>query len=96
MPYRDGYNVTARLGEIAVPTLITVGRDDFITPPSRAEIMHAGIPGSELVIFERSGHYPFVEEPEAFFAAAHDFLRRHSRRSWWAAARNRFRRRAGR
>ncbi len=59
-------NVAARLGEIEVPTLILTGRHDFFCPPSQAERLHRGIRGSKMAIFERSGHYPFVEEAEAF------------------------------
>jgi proline iminopeptidase len=36
--------------------------------------MHEGIPNSELVIFERSGHAAHVEEPEAFFDAVRGWL----------------------
>jgi len=70
------YDVTSRLGEIRTPALILVGRDDFICPPSQAAIMHEGIPGSELVVFEESGHFPWVEQPDAFFAAVRGWLRR--------------------
>jgi len=70
------YDVTSRLGEIRAPALILVGRDDFICPPSQAAIMHEGIPGSELVVFEESGHFPWVEQPDAFFAAVRDWLGR--------------------
>jgi proline iminopeptidase len=70
------YNVTPRLREVRVPTLILVGRDDFICPPTQAVIMRDGIPNSELVIFEQSGHVPYLEEPDAFFAAIRDWLRR--------------------
>jgi proline iminopeptidase len=65
----EEHNVTPWLGEIQAPTLILVGRDDFICPPSQAAIMHAGIPNAQLVIFEQSGHFPYVEEPDIFFAA---------------------------
>jgi proline iminopeptidase len=51
-----------------------VGEDDFICPPSRAKIMHERIPNSELVVFHRSGHFPHVEEPEAFFEAVRGWL----------------------
>jgi proline iminopeptidase len=71
----EEWDLTLRLGEISAPTLILVGRDDFITPPSQAKIMHERIPNSELVIFERSGHFPHVEEPEAFFAAVRGWLK---------------------
>lgn len=70
------YNLTPRLEEIHTPTLIIVGRDDFVTPPSQAKIMHDHILGSELAIFEHSGHLPFIEESDAFFATLHKWLTR--------------------
>jgi proline iminopeptidase len=72
----EDWDLTPRLGEISAPTLIVVGRDDFICPPSQARILHEGIPNSELAVFERSGHFPHVEEPEAFFEAVRGWLRR--------------------
>ncbi len=69
-------DVVSRLGEIDVPTLILDGRHDFFCPPSQAERMHRGIRGSEIVIFEQSGHYPFVEEAEAFRDAVRGWLAR--------------------
>ena len=71
----EGWDLTPRLGEISAPTLILVGEDDFICPPSRAKIMHERIPDSELVVFERSGHFAHAEEPEAFFDAVRGWLR---------------------
>lgn len=68
------YNVVPRLGEIQAPTLILVGRDDFICPPSQAERMHKGIPKSELVVFEMSGHFPYAEEPDAFFSTVRRWI----------------------
>jgi len=35
-----------------------------------------GIPGAELHIFERSGHSPQAEEPDAFMAVVRRFLTR--------------------
>jgi len=71
------YDVTGRLGEIAAPTLLLAGRSDFICPPSQADLLRRGIPGAELAMFERSGHLPYVEEPEATFAAVRAWLERH-------------------
>ena len=68
------YNVVSQLDKIRVPTLILTGRDDFICPPSQAEIMHKGIPNSELVILEHSGHFPHFEETNAFFEAVRSWL----------------------
>jgi proline iminopeptidase len=72
----EEWDLTPRLSEISVPTLILVGRDDFICPPSQAKIMQEGIPNSEMVVFEESGHVPYVEEPEAFFEAVRGWLGR--------------------
>ena len=38
--------------------------------------MRERIPNSELVVFEKSGHFTNVEEPEAFFEAVRRWLRR--------------------
>lgn len=70
------YNVVPRLGEIATPTLIVVGRDDVITPPTQAERLHRGIPGSTLAMLEQSGHLPHLDEPDAFFRLVRDWLAR--------------------
>jgi proline iminopeptidase len=71
----NGWDITARLGEIRVPTLLTVGRHDEMWPSHMAD-MQAGIPGSELVVFEESSHMAFVEEREAYLATVRDFLHR--------------------
>jgi proline iminopeptidase len=36
--------------------------------------IHEAIPGSRFVVFERSGHIPFYEEPDAFVHEAEEFL----------------------
>jgi proline iminopeptidase len=70
------YNVLDRLGEICTPTLILSGREDWITPPAQGgERLHAGLPNSELVIFEESGHFPFIEEAQRFNAGVKDWVR---------------------
>ena len=69
------FNVLDRLGEITTPTLILGGQDDWITPPAySAERLHKGLPHSKLVIFENSGHFPFIEENDKFVAAVSDWL----------------------
>jgi len=49
-----------RLYRIDAPTLVVAGRHDGMTSGQEGEI-HAGIPGSQLVVFEGSSHYPFAE-----------------------------------
>ncbi len=69
------WDITTRLPEIGVPTLITAGRHDEFTP-RQAETLRAGIPGSELVTFEQSSHMQFVEEPERYHDTVSAFLDR--------------------
>jgi L-proline amide hydrolase len=69
------WDITARLGEIRVPTLVLSGRHDEATPAIN-ETVHRGIPGSESVIFEESAHMCHVEEPAAFRRVVSDFLTR--------------------
>ena len=69
------WDVTDRLGEIRVPTLITSGRHDECTP-ALVEPLHRGIAGSEWVIFEESAHMPYLEEPGRYLQVVAEFLER--------------------
>jgi proline iminopeptidase len=71
------FNTLSRLSEITVPTLVIAGRDDWITPPRQgAERIHAAVPNSELVIFEESGHFPFIEEQPKFLSIVGEWIGR--------------------
>jgi pimeloyl-ACP methyl ester carboxylesterase len=65
---------SSRLGEIEAPALILCGWHDPQYPPACSQELAAGIPRSKLVFFEHSGHYPFLEEPKAFWKAVREFL----------------------
>lgn len=69
------YDVTDRLGAVSCPTLVTVGRGDWITPVSCSERIVELIPGARLEVFEESGHSPQVEEAEKFQSIVRSFLR---------------------
>ena len=64
------------LGEIGVPTLITVGAHDLVCSTRFAEPLKSGIGGSELVVFEHLSHAGLHEDPETFNRATLDFLLR--------------------
>lgn len=64
---------TGRLGEIRVPTLITVGAHDELTPAC-AETMRAGIAGSRVELFEHSSHTAHIEETERYLEVVEAFL----------------------
>jgi pimeloyl-ACP methyl ester carboxylesterase len=73
-PLKD-WDVSDRLGRIAVPTLIFNGRDDEI-PPACGEAMHHAIAGSEFHVFEDSAHLPMHTEPDAHDRLVGSFLER--------------------
>ena len=58
---RDG--CTDLLDGIEMPVGIGVGDEDVATEPRKSERIHAGIKGSELVVFKRSGHSSSIETP---------------------------------
>ena len=60
---------------LRLPTLILVGEEDTLIPPSESEQMHAAIAGSVLVPIPEAGHMSNVENPAAFNEAVNDFLR---------------------
>jgi proline iminopeptidase len=64
---------TERLSSIRVPTHITVGDHDECGP-SLSQEMHSKIAGSKLVIFPKSGHMTFVDQPVLFISAINEFL----------------------
>lgn len=67
------WDITARLQEIKVPTLITVGRYDEVTPKV-AETIHRGIRGSRLVVFEKSAHLTMWDEKDLFLKTVREFI----------------------
>jgi proline iminopeptidase len=62
------------LNEIRVPTLVVVGRHDICTPVRHQMAYADGIETSSAVVFNESGHFPFLEEPPFFMNVMKEFL----------------------
>ena len=62
------------LPTFTMPTVVVTGRFDINVAPSTAWKIHKAIPGSRFAVFEKSGHLPFFEEPDAFVALVESFL----------------------
>ncbi len=77
LPTLQHYDLRDRLSEIAVPVLMITGRHDWITSVRQAEELVAGLRQGQLVVFEDSGHYPFIEENERFLAVVSAWLAQH-------------------
>ncbi|WP_431955951.1 alpha/beta fold hydrolase [Nocardia lijiangensis] len=69
----DPIDDRADLPTVTVPALVVVGRFDVICGPRWGRELHDLIPGSRLVILERSGHLGHLEEPEPFADAVRNF-----------------------
>ena len=69
-------NLTERLREIALPTLIVVGEEDPGTPVSASQAIHQQIKGSQLTVLKSAAHLSNIEQQDAFNGAVMGFLRR--------------------
>lgn len=67
------WDITRRLGEIELPTLVVSGRYD-LAPPPVAAALYQGIHSSEWVVFEHSANMPHLEEPQRFLEVLDGFL----------------------
>jgi len=67
----------ARIRTIKAPTLVITGDTDRLVPPQAAHEYHELIAGSELVVFEKTGHLPQEERPERTAAEITRFLQAH-------------------
>ena len=70
------WNRVPDLHRINVPTLITCGQHDELTPACALR-MKLALPNAELKVFPNCSHMPFYEEPQLYYPALLDFLDRH-------------------
>jgi pimeloyl-ACP methyl ester carboxylesterase len=67
------FDALDKLPLITARSLVIAGAHDTL-PVAKAEELNAGIADSELVVFESSGHFSPLEEPERFEAVVFEFL----------------------
>jgi len=67
------FDVTDLLPKIPVRSLVIAGAHDIL-PPERLKPLADGLPDSDFVVFEKSGHFAPVEEPRAFEVVVFNFL----------------------
>lgn len=56
------YDVRPRLSKIGSPTLVIVGRHDWVCPPAAGRVLATAIPNTHLVELD-TGHFGFSETP---------------------------------
>ena len=70
----NNFDVSDRLGEIKIPTLILCGAEDKMTPPKYSKYLHKHIPNSELTTIEKAGHMVMLENPHEVADAIEQFV----------------------
>jgi pimeloyl-ACP methyl ester carboxylesterase len=74
-PYMHNPKLKRRLHRITVPTRLIWGEHDGIVAPAYGKAYAELIPGAMLQVIPGAGHFPQLEQPEAFMAALGEFLR---------------------
>jgi pimeloyl-ACP methyl ester carboxylesterase len=69
-----GFDYRERLGAISARSLVIAGAHDSL-PPERVREIADGIEGASFVVFDGSGHFAPLEEPELFTKEVFGFLR---------------------
>ena len=64
------------LRDVRAEVLIVVGERDALTGVAVAQLFAAVLPSAEVITIDGAGHFPWVDEPEAFRAAVEEFLSR--------------------
>jgi pimeloyl-ACP methyl ester carboxylesterase len=71
------FDVSKRLPNLKVPTLVIAGSHDVLIPAENSRLLAERIPGAELAIVENAGHHFYSERPEESARIIIDFLSKH-------------------
>ena len=75
---RDGERLARALRPLDRPALVLWGARDPYIPVTNAERQRAAFPRAEIRVLERSGHWPFVDDPATVTASLTGFLATHT------------------
>lgn len=70
----EQFDVTERLRDLQVSTLIIAGRDDEATPVATAKEIHVRISGSDFLVLAPAAHLSNIEQPKQFSEAVLGFI----------------------
>ena len=74
------HDTTARLAQIATPTLVLAGENDILIPTGLSRRLFEAIPGAQWAV-SKGGHAFLWEHPKPFNAALLGFIGKHRRRA---------------
>jgi proline iminopeptidase len=72
---RKGYDLRPHLQSYQRPVLIVQGYSGFLV--HAAYQIRDNIPGARTAFIDRCGHFPYHEQPEAFYRVVREFLGQH-------------------
>jgi pimeloyl-ACP methyl ester carboxylesterase len=77
----SGWSSVDRLPSIVAPTLVIAGRHDPFTAWPQATRIATHVRNVDVVVLEHSSHFPWLDEPEAFFGTVRRWLDPHDLRT---------------
>lgn len=72
------WSVADRLDRVLAPTLLLAGRHDPVCSAAQSYRIARRVPSAEVVVFENSGHFPWLDEPAAFYRVVRQWLAHHT------------------
>lgn len=73
-PYMHNPKLKHRLNRVQVPTMFVWGKEDGVVKPSYGKAYSKLVKGAKFVTIAKAGHYPQLEQPEAFLKAVKGFI----------------------
>ena len=70
------YDLRPALPNVRTPSLLVYGESDRVVQPEYQLQFQGHLRTARFVAFQESGHFPFLEEPDAFASVVHYFLSR--------------------
>lgn len=77
----ERFDVTSKISQVTVPSLVIWGRQDVRGSLEEAERAAKSLPDGQWVLYENCGHLPYLEHPDQFNAQVSEFIRRARSRS---------------
>ena len=72
----DKFDFSTKLSNYDKPVLVVQGRQGFLAGQTLYDLL-ASFRNPTLEYIEKSGHFPFAEQPQAFFEVVDGFLQKH-------------------
>ena len=79
-PYMHNPKLKGRLHRVRIPTLVLWGAADRVTKTEYGKAYAAAIPGAKFDTIDGAGHFPHLEQPQAFAKAVSAFIASNTRR----------------